>query len=49
MSHSNFSEFWAFFGILNELLSTQNVNVAHNVECDFSMIFKHRDILDTGM
>ena len=35
--------FWHF----NELLSTQNINVAcsaHNVECDFSVIFKHRGI-----
>ena len=33
------------FGLFNELLSTQNVNVfrfARNVECDFFGIFKHR-------
>ena len=30
------------FGIFNELLSTQNVNVARNVECDFFVTFKHR-------
>ena len=33
-----------FFGIFNELLSIQNVNVARfacNVECDLSVIFKH--------
>ena len=36
-------------GFFNELLSTQNVNVARfarNVEWDFSMIFKHRANVD---
>ena len=31
----------AIFCIFNELLSTQNVDVARNVECDFFVIFKH--------
>ena len=33
---------WPIFGIFNELLSNQNVNVARfarNVECDFFVIF----------
>ena len=36
------SSYWPFFGIFNELLSTQNVKVARyarNVECDFSCAF----------
>ena len=35
---------WTIYGILNELLSILNVNVARfarNVERDFSVIFKH--------
>ena len=38
-----FSPKLTIFGIFNELLSTQNVNVARfarNVECDFFGIFK---------
>ena len=30
------------FGIFNELLSTQNVNVARLFDAIFSVIFKHR-------
>ena len=32
---------WPIWGIFNELLLTQNVNVACNVKCDFFVIFKH--------
>ena len=39
---------WTIFGIFNQLLSIQNVNVArfaHNVEWDFfCVIFKHRGL-----
>ena len=31
---------WTIFGLFNELLSTQNVNVARNVECDFFCDFQ---------
>ena len=40
------------FGIFNELLSTQNVNVsrfARHVRLDFSMIFKHRVLMESRM
>ena len=32
-----------FFGIFNELLSTENINVTRNVDRDFYVIFKHRE------
>ena len=43
-SFSKTRQNWPFFGILKELLSTQNVNVARfarNVKCDFFVIFTH--------
>ena len=45
MSHLTFYFFIKIFGIFNELLSTQNVNVARfarNVEWDIFVIFKDR-------
>ena len=43
MSGNN-SPKWTIFGIFNELMSTQNVNVAHfarNVDCDFFGTFSN--------
>ena len=40
------------FGIINELLSTQNWNVARfarNIEWDFSIIFKHRGVVQFSL
>ena len=31
-----------FWALLNQILATQNANVARYVECDFFVIFKHR-------
>ena len=35
---------WTIIGIFNQLSSIQNVSIARNVEWDFSVIFKHREV-----